>query len=123
MICHAEMEVGNSIDVEISMAEQVDSDDDDDIFGDLGIPNIAQLLIPESSSASIAPTQTDGGMDATIFYIVFECCETLVPASHLTINLYCVSVYISSTHMTFCLRHASAANSITRVCLKSPRDE
>ena len=31
MICNTEMEVDNSIDVEISMAEQVDSDDDDDI--------------------------------------------------------------------------------------------
>ena len=61
MICHAEMEVGNSVDIEISMAEQVDSDDDDDILGDLGIPNLAQLIIPASSSTSIKAPQTDGG--------------------------------------------------------------
>ena len=56
MICHAEMEVSNSVDIEISMAEQVDSDDDDDIIGDLGIPNLEQLLIPAPSSALIATT-------------------------------------------------------------------
>ena len=53
MICNAEMEVGNSVDIEISMAEQVDSDDDADLIGDLGIPSIAQLIIPASSSPPI----------------------------------------------------------------------
>ena len=55
------MEVGNSIDVEISMAEQVDSDKDDDVFGNLDIPNLSQLLIPGTSSDVSHPTQTDGG--------------------------------------------------------------
>ena len=58
MIYTAEMEVGNSVDIEISMAEQVDSDDDADLLDDLGIPNLAQLLIPASSNKT---PRTDGG--------------------------------------------------------------
>ena len=58
MICNAEMEVGNSVDIEISMAEQYDSDDDDDLAGVLNIPNLAQLIIPTSSDTT---TRTDGG--------------------------------------------------------------
>ena len=55
------MEVVNSVDIKISMAEQVDSDDDDDILGDLGIPHIAQLIIPAPSSTLIKTPRTDGG--------------------------------------------------------------
>ena len=61
MICNAEMEVGNSVDIEISMAEQVDSDEDDDVFGNLDIPNISQLLIPGTSPNVPTTTRTDGG--------------------------------------------------------------
>ena len=61
MICNAEMEVGNSVDIEISMAEQVDSDEDDDVFGNLDIPNISQLLIPGTSPNVSTTTRTDGG--------------------------------------------------------------
>ena len=61
MICNAEMEVRNSVDIDISMAEQVDSDDDDDPFGDLGIPNLSQLIIPGASPTIPDTTRTDGG--------------------------------------------------------------
>ena len=57
MICNAEMEVGNSVDIKISMAEQVDFDDDNDLIGVLDIPNLAQLLIPAPSDET---TRTDG---------------------------------------------------------------
>ena len=52
MICNAEMEVGNSVDIKISMAEQYDSDEEDELVGVLSIPNLAQLLIPAPSDTT-----------------------------------------------------------------------
>ncbi len=51
MICQAEMEFGNSVDIEISMAEQFDvHDDDEDLRHLLGIANIDQLIMPTSTT-------------------------------------------------------------------------
>ena len=49
MICNAEMECDNNIEVEISMAEQYDPDDQDDFLSSLGIDNLDQLIIPDPS--------------------------------------------------------------------------
>ena len=58
MICNAEMECDNNIEVEISMAEQYDPDDQDDFLSSLGIDNLDKLIIPDSS---VRPSRTDGG--------------------------------------------------------------
>ena len=58
MICNAEMECDNNIEVEISMAEQYDPDDQDDFLSSLGIDNLDQLIIPDPS---VRTSRTDGG--------------------------------------------------------------
>ena len=67
MICNAEVECHNNIEVEIGMAEQYVPDDQDDFLASLRIDNLDQLIIPAPPGTI---SRTDGGQGLALPRVV-----------------------------------------------------